>query len=71
MIEDKIHELKALNRSNDEAHSADLVSKRDLLISEIEEELVRLKDFYNWKEWINEKYRSNESSSNEKAQADN
>jgi hypothetical protein len=69
MIEDKIQELKALNRSNDEAHSADLVSKRDLLISEIEEELVRLKDFYNWKQWINEKYKR--SSSNEKAQADN
>lgn len=58
MIEDKIQELKALNRSNDEAYSADLVSKRDLLISEIEEELVRLKDFYNWKQWINEKYKS-------------
>jgi len=58
MIEDKIEELKALNRLNDEAHSADLVSKRDSLISEIEEELVRLKDFYHWKEWINEKYKS-------------
>ena len=58
MIEDKIEELKALNRSIDAINSADLISKRDALISEIEEELIRLKDFYNWKEWINEKYKS-------------
>ena len=58
MIEDKIEELKALTKSIDEISSADLISKRDALISEIEEELIRLKDFYNWKEWINEKYKS-------------
>jgi hypothetical protein len=58
MIEDRIEELKALNKSIDAINSADLISKRDALISEIEEELIRLKDFYNWKEWINEKYKS-------------
>jgi hypothetical protein len=58
MIDNKIQELKALNKSIDEISSADLISKRDALISEIEEELIRLKDFYNWKEWINEKYKS-------------
>lgn len=58
MIEDKIQELKALNRANDETHSDDPIAKRDSLISEIEEALIRLKDFYNWKEWINAEYKS-------------
>ena len=31
-------------------------SKRDQLISELEEELVKLDDFDNWKEWKNSVY---------------
>lgn len=58
MIEDKIKELKELNKLNDEVKSDVLISKRDDLILEIEKELIRLKDFYSWKEWINEKYKS-------------
>jgi hypothetical protein len=33
-----------------------LKSKRDQLISELEEELVKLNDFDNWKDWKNSVY---------------
>jgi len=58
MIENKIQELKKLINLNDKDNSDDLISKRDNTILEIEEELIKLKDFDKWKEWRNEKYKS-------------
>jgi hypothetical protein len=61
MIKDIIEELKKVNQMID-LHSTnkdnDLMlgqyqHKRDQLISEIEEELIKLEDFDNWKEWKN------------------
>ena len=65
MIQDKIKELKEVNKRIDieqtvlfhqMSHELEinlLKSKRDQLISELEEELVKLNDFDNWKEWKN------------------
>ena len=61
MIQDKIKELKEVNKLIDleegamphESESDSLKFKRDQIISEIEEELVKLNDFDNWKEWKN------------------
>jgi hypothetical protein len=65
MIQDKIKELKEINKIIDieetvlfhqmshELEIGLLKSKRDQLISELEEELVKLNDFDNWKEWKN------------------
>ena len=58
MIENKIQELKKLINLNDKDNSGDLISKKDNIILEIEEELIKLKDFDKWKEWRNEKYKS-------------
>lgn len=58
MIENKIQELKKLINLNDKDNSDDLISKRDNIILEIEDELIKLKDFDKWKEWRNEKYKS-------------
>ena len=68
MIQDKIKELKEINKIIDieetvlfhqMSHELEinlLKSKRDQLISELEEELVKLNDFYNWKDWKNSVY---------------
>lgn len=64
MIQDKIKELKEVNKLIDleegvMPHESELDSlkfKRDQIISEIEEELVKLNDFYNWKDWKNSVY---------------
>jgi len=68
MIQDKIKELKKINKIIDieqtvlfhqMSHELEinlLKSKRDQLISELEEELVKLDDFDNWKEWKNSVY---------------
>lgn len=64
MIQDVIEEIKKVNKMID-FHSTNnesdfmlkqYQSKRDQLISELEEELVKLNDFYNWKEWKNSVY---------------
>ena len=64
MIQDVIEEIKKVNQMID-FHSTNkdsdfmlkqYQSKRDQLISELEEELVRLNDFYNWKDWKNSVY---------------
>lgn len=64
MIQDIIEEIKKVNQMID-FHSTNkdsdfmlkqYQSKRDQLISEIEEELVKLDDFDNWKEWKNSVY---------------
>jgi hypothetical protein len=61
MIQDIIEEIKKVNQMID-LHSKNNDSdfmliqyqhKRDQLISELEEELVKLKEFDNWKEWKN------------------
>lgn len=68
MIQDKIKELKKINKIIDieqtvlfhqMSHELEinlLKSKRDQIILEIEEELVKLDDFDNWKEWKNSLY---------------
>jgi hypothetical protein len=61
MIKDIIEELKKVNQMidlNSTNKDNDLMlgqyqHKRDQLISEIEEELIKLEDFDNWKEWKN------------------
>ena len=50
---EKIKELKEINNLIDLQNSDSLKIKRDQIISEIEEELVKLNDFENWKEWKN------------------
>jgi hypothetical protein len=64
MIQDIIEEIKKVNQMID-FHSTNkdsdfmlkqYQSKRDQLISELEEELVKLNDFYNWKDWKNSVY---------------
>jgi DNA-binding Lrp family transcriptional regulator len=64
MIQDIIEEIKKVNQMID-FHSTNkdsdfmlkqYQSKRDQLISELEEELVKLDDFDNWKEWKNSVY---------------
>ncbi len=64
MIQDIIEEIKKVNQMVD-LHSTNNDSdfmlkqyqhKRDQLISELEEELVKLNDFDNWKEWKNSLY---------------
>ena len=61
MIQDIIEEIKKVNHLID-LHSKNNDSdfmliqyqhKRDQLISELEEELIKLNDFDNWKEWKN------------------
>ena len=61
MIQDKIKELKEVNKLIDLRNSGDIsteshILRRDQIISEIEEELVKLNDFDNWKEWKNSIY---------------
>jgi hypothetical protein len=58
MIQDKIKELKEVNRLINLRSSGDVsteshILRRDQIISEIEEELVKLNEFDNWKEWKN------------------
>jgi hypothetical protein len=58
MIQFKIKELKETIKLIDLRNSSDVSieshkKRRDQLISEIEEELLKLKDFDNWKEWKN------------------
>jgi len=58
MIQCKIKELKEINKLIDLRNSSDISienhkEKRDQLISELEEELIKLNDFDNWKEWKN------------------
>jgi hypothetical protein len=58
MIQCKIKELKETIKLIDLRNSSDVSieshkKKRDQLISEIEDELVKLNDFDNWKEWKN------------------
>jgi DNA-binding Lrp family transcriptional regulator len=61
MTKDIIEEIKKVNQMID-FHSTNkdsdfmlkqYQSKRDQLISELEEELVKLNDFDNWKAWKN------------------
>lgn len=64
MIQDKIKELKELNRLIDieegvmshESEVGLLKFKRDEIISEIEIELNNLLEFDNWKEWKSSVY---------------
>jgi len=61
MIQDKIKELKEVNklidlRSSGNIPTESLILRRDQIILEIEEELVKLNDFYNWKDWKNSVY---------------
>ena len=61
MIQDKIKELKEVNKLIDLRNSGDIpteshILRRDQIISEIEEELIKLNDFDNWKEWKNSVY---------------
>jgi hypothetical protein len=58
MIQFKIKELKETIKLIDLRNSSDVSieshkKKRDQLIFEIEDELVKLNDFDNWKEWKN------------------
>ena len=58
MIQFKIKELKETIKLIDLRNSSDVSiesheKRRDQLISEIEEELIKLEDFDNWKEWKN------------------
>jgi len=58
MIQFKIKELKEIIKLIDLRNSSDVSiesykKRRDQLISEIEDELVKLNDFDNWKEWKN------------------
>jgi hypothetical protein len=64
MIRDIIEEIKKVNQMVD-LHSTNIdsdfmlkqyQSKRDQLISELEYELEKLKEFDNWKEWKNSVY---------------
>ena len=64
MIQDIIEEIKKVNQMID-FHSTNkdsdfmlkqYQSKRDQLILELEEELVKLDDFDSWKEWKNSVY---------------
>lgn len=64
MIQDKIKELKELNKLIDieetvmsqESELGLLKFKRDEIISEIETELNNLLEFDNWKEWKSSVY---------------
>ena len=64
MIKDIIEEIIKVNQMIDlHATNKDsdfmlkqYQSKRDQLISELDEELVKLDDFDNWKEWKNSVY---------------
>jgi len=71
MIQDKIKELKEINKLIDLRNSGNIstediytflasyeshILRRDQIISEIEEELIKLNDFDNWKEWKNSVY---------------
>jgi hypothetical protein len=57
MIQDKIKELKEVNKLVDLDNSTESHKiKRDQIISEIEKELEWLNDFDNWKEWKNSIY---------------
>jgi hypothetical protein len=63
MIKDIIEEIKKVNQMIDlhTTNESDFMLKqyqfkRDQLISELEEELVKLNDFDNWKEWKNSIY---------------
>lgn len=61
MIQDKIKELKEVNKLIDLRNSGDIsteshILRRDQIISEIEKELEWLNDFDNWKEWKNSIY---------------
>jgi rhodanese-related sulfurtransferase len=58
MIQFRIKELKETIKLIDLRNSSDVSieshkKRRDQLISEIEEELIKLEDFDNWKEWKN------------------
>jgi hypothetical protein len=58
MIQFKIKELKETIKLIELKNSSDVSiesykKRRDQLISEIEDELVKLNDFDNWKEWKN------------------
>ena len=58
MIQFKIKELKEIIKLIDLRNSSDISieshkKRRDQLISELEEEMVKLNDFDNWKEWKN------------------
>jgi len=58
MIQDKIKELKEVNKLIDLRNSGDIsteshILRRDQIISEIEKEIEWLNDFDNWKEWKN------------------
>lgn len=64
MIQDKIKELKEINKLIDieetvmshESELGLLKFKRDQIISEIETEINNLLDFDNWKEWKSSVY---------------
>lgn len=61
MIQDKIKELKEINKLIDLRNSGNIsteshILRRDQLISELEYELEKLNDFDNWKEWKNSVY---------------
>jgi len=61
MIQDKIKELKEINkliylRNSGNISTESHILRRDQIISEIEEELIKLNDFDNWKEWKNSVY---------------
>lgn len=63
MIQDIIEEIKKVNQMIDlhSTNESDFMLKqyqfkRDQLISELEEELFKLNDFYNWKDWKNSVY---------------
>ena len=63
MTKDIIEEIKKVNKMIDLHSTSDsdfmlkqYQFKRDQLISELEEELVKLDDFDNWKEWKNSVY---------------
>jgi hypothetical protein len=58
MIQFKIKELKETIKLIELKNSSDVSieshkKRRDQLISEIEDEVVKLNDFDNWKEWKN------------------
>ena len=61
MIQDKIKELKEVNRIIDLRNGSGVsveshISRRNQIISEIEKNLELLKDFDTWKEWKNSVY---------------
>ncbi len=58
MIQDIIEEIKKINQMIDQASTKDddflmkqYQYKRDKLMNELEEELLKLNDFDNWKAW--------------------